>query len=184
MAAVTVVAVSGKGVDWGSVVIWERVGGKGSVGLLVFVWPLFMVFCVYVAVVADVVAVEVRDTVSPISGNPLSFPFSVIRPEVEGGRGGGAKLLLLLLNNTLFCCCCCCSPSPSNGGVCVCVCLHVGEEYNGCRPHLLTSRNSSRSIEVHDMLRGAREGVPDEGVLRPAIGQNYDGCSDKVYVYQ
>ena len=179
MAAVTVVAVSGKGVDWGSVVIWERVGGKGSVGLLVFVWPLFMVFCVYVAVVADVVAVEVRDTVSPISGNPLSFPFSVIKPEVEGGRGGGVKLLLLLLNNTLLCCCCC-SPS-SNGGVGVGVCLHVGEEYSGCRPHLLTSRNSSRSMEVHDMLRGAREGVSEEGVRRPAEGQNYDECNDRVY---
>ena len=174
-------------VDGGSVEIWEREGGSGGVGLwellcVVSLWSVDVMMsgcCVVVAV-----AVDVRGTVSPISGNPLSFPFSVIRPEVEGGRGGGAKLLLLLLNNTLFCCCCCCSPSPSNGGVCVCVCLHVGEEYNGCRPHLLTSRNSSRSIEVHDMLRGAREGVPDEGVLRPAIGQNYDGCSDKVYVYQ
>ena len=126
------------------------------------------------------VAVEVGGTVSPISGNPLNSPFSVIRPEVDGGRGGGAKLLLLLLNNTLLCCCCFCSSPSSNGGVGVC--LHVGDEYSGCRPHLLTSRNSSRSIDVHDMLRGAREGVPDEGVLRPSMGQNYNRCSDKVYI--
>ena len=149
-------------VDGGSVEIWEREGGSGGIGLweLLCVVSLWSVDVMMSGCCVVVVAVDVRGTVSPISGNPLSCPFSVIKPEVEGGRGGGVKLLLLLLNNTF-----CCSPSP-NGGVGVC--LHVGDEYSGCRPHLLTSRNSSRSIEVHDMLRGAREGVPEEGVRRPA----------------